>query len=176
MTTTSYATTLPYNQSLLQTTKYTFFIADHPYLRYFCQTVSLPSISTTAVPIPTPFSTTWRHGDKLVFEPFTVTALVDEDLRVWEETYKWMVGLTRPSDYCQYRHHPKEAKEPPLYYDGALTINTNANRPNLRLKFYDCHPVELGAINFDTKSSPDNTPTFDITFRYDIYEIERIPA
>ena len=174
MTTANFQTSLPYNTSLLQSTKFTFFIGDHPYLRYFCQTMSLPGISTGAVAIPTPFSTTWRHGDKLVFEPFSVTVLVDEDLRVWEETYNWMKGLTRPASYCQYTHHPKEAKDPPLYYDGILTIITNSNRPNMRLKFHNCHPVELGAVNFDTKVDADSVPTCDIKFQYDLYEIERL--
>ena len=36
------------------------------------------------------------------FEAFTITFLVDEDLKVWEETFKWIVSLTRPESYSQY--------------------------------------------------------------------------
>lgn len=170
----SFASTTPQNTSLLQSTKFTFLIPDKPFLKYFCQTVSLPAISTSEVAVPTPFSTTYRHGDKLVFDSFTITALVDEDLRIWEETYKWLVGLTNPSSFNQYLHKHYKDKEPYLYYDAYLTINTNANRPNMRLKFYNCHPVSLGMINFDTKVDADTIPVCDITFRYDIYEIERL--
>lgn len=174
MSTESFASNTPTNTSLLQSTKFTFIIPDKPFLKYFCQTISIPAISTSEVAVPTPFSTTYRHGDKLIFEPFTITALVDEDLRIWEETYKWLEGLTRPSSYDQYLHKNFKDKEPPLYYDAYLTLNTNANRPNIRLKFFNCHPTSLGMINFDTKVNADTIPTCDITFRYDTYEIDRL--
>ena len=129
MTVESFTSNIPQNSSILQAAKFTFLIPDMPFLKYFCQTVSLPSVSTGEVSIPTPFSTTYRHGDKLAFEPFTITALMDEDLRVWEETYKWLKGLTRPQEYAEYI----KARDPkaPLYFDGYLTINTNANRPKI---------------------------------------------
>lgn len=168
----SFASNTPDNTSLLQSTKFTFMIPDRPFLKYFCQTVSLPAVSTNAVEVPTQFSTTYRHGDKLNFEAFTITALMDEDLRVWEETYKWLEGLTRPQKYEEYI----KSKNPntPLYHDAYLTINTNANRSNIRVKFHNCHPVSLGMINFDTKVDADNIPTCDVTFRYDLFEIERL--
>lgn len=170
--TDAYISNTPDNTSILQSTKFTFIIPDMPFLKYFCQTVSLPSITTSEVTVPTPFSNTYRHGDKLIFEPFTITAIVDEDLRVWEETYKWLQGLTRPSSYEQYI----KSKDPkaPLYYDGFLTLNTNANKPNLRIKFHNCHPTSIGMINFDTKIDADTIPTADFTFRYDLFEIERL--
>jgi hypothetical protein len=174
MTIESFASNTPDNTSILQSTKFTFLIPDMPFLKYFCQTVYLPSVSTSEVMIPTPFSATYRHGDKMVFEPFTVTALMDEDLRVWEETYKWMKSLTRPSSYDEYaRKTPKDVMTP-LYFDGFLTINTNANRSNIRIKFHNCHPTSIGMVNFDTKVDADVIPTADFTFRYDIFEIERL--
>jgi len=164
----------PYNTSLLQSAKFTFIMPDHPFLKYFCQSVSLPSIQATEVAVPTPFSTTYRHGDRLVYNPFTITALIDEDFRVWEETYNWMIGLTTPDSFDQYRHKNKKDKDPPLYYDAYLSINTNSNTPNYRLKFLDCHPTELGMVNFDVKVNAEVIPTCDITFRYDRYHIERL--
>lgn len=169
----SFASNTPQNTSILQLTRFTFLIPDKPYLKYFCQTVSIPGVSTSAVGVNTPFSTTYRHGDKLAFEPLTITALVDEDMRIWEETYNWLKGLTRPSSSDEYLR--KSVKDQtPLYFDGYLTVNTNANNPNIRFKFHNCHPVSLGSINFDTKTNADNVPTCDVTFRYDIFEVERL--
>lgn len=161
---------IPDNLSFLQTTKYTFIIPDLPFARYFCQTVNLPGVSTSEVSIPTPFATTYRHGDTLNYESLTMTALVDEDLRVWEETFKWLVSLTKPTQFPEYvRNRPNKTP----YYDGVLTLNTNANLPNMRIKFTNCHPVSIGGIMFNTADSADTTPTFDITFRYDQFFIER---
>ena len=169
-----YTKNTPENTSLLQPTKYTFIIPDMPFLKYFCQTVMLPSVSTSEVMVPTPFSATYRHGDKLVFEALTITALIDEDLRIWEETYKWIKGLTRPKEYEEYIRKTIKTPATGLYFDGYLTINTNSNNPNMRIKFHNCHPTSLSGINFDTKVDADTIPTCDITFRYDLYEIERI--
>lgn len=172
----SFASNTPENTSILQSTKFTFIIPDKPFLKYFCQTIQLPAISTTEIPVDTPFSTTYRHGEKLSFEPFTITALMDEDLRVWDETYKWLVSLTRPQNFEQYaRKSVRESVQlNPIYFDGYLTINTNANRPNLRIKFHNCHPTSISMINFDTKVDADTIPTADFTFRYDLFEIERL--
>lgn len=169
-----YTKLTPENTSLLQSTKYTFVIPDMPFLKYFCQTVVLPGVSTTEVTVPTPFSNTYRHGDKLVYEGLTLTALIDEDLRIWEETYKWLQGLTRPKEYREYLRKTIARPATNLYYDGYLTINTNSNNPNMRIKFLNCHPTSLSGINFDTKVDADTIPTCDITFRYDRFELERL--
>jgi len=170
MTTSSILSTVPTNTSILQPTKFTFIIPELPFARYFCQTVSLPGVSTGAAEVVSPFVSTYRHGDKLVYEQFSINAIVDEDLRVWEETYNWIVSLTKPASYDQYVKN--KGKEP--YHDGVLTINTNANIPNIRIKFFNCHPQSLGSIQFNTSDSAETIPTADITFRYDYFEIVRI--
>ena len=169
----SFASNTPQNSSILQLTRFTFLIPDKPYLKYFCQTVSIPTVSTTPVAVPTQFSNTYRHGDKLDFEALTITAIVDEDMRIWEETYNWLKGLTRPSSSTEYLRKGLYDKTP-LYFDGYLTVNTNANNPNIRFKFHNCHPISLGSIDFDTKTNADNIPTCNIQFRYDLFEVERV--
>lgn len=172
MTDNSLLTRIPDNTNFVQTTKFTFVVPSLPFARYFCQTVSWPTVSTSEVNIPTPFSDTFRHGDKLSYDPLGITFLIDEDLRVWEETYNWIKSLTFPINFKNYVKNIPGNKEP--YYDGILTINTNSNIPNLRLKFFNCHPVSLGGIQFSTMSSADETPTADLTLRYDYFEIERL--
>lgn len=169
----SFASGTPQNTSILQPTKFTFLIPDKPFLKYFCQSISIPSISTNEIPVPTPFTSTYRHGEKLSFDSLTISAMIDEDLRVWEETYKWLSSLTRPESYEQY---PRKSlrDSTPLYFDGYLTVNTNANKPNIRFKFLNCHPTNIGTINFDTKSDADTILSCDFTFRYDYYQIERV--
>lgn len=172
MTTESFLTTIPQNTNFLQSTKYTFIVPNLPFARYFCQRVNLPGVTSNEVEVPTPFSNTFRHPTKMSFEAFSISFLIDEDIKVWEETYKWIVSLTRPESYKQYvRSKDKEASP---YQDGVLTLNTNANIPNLRIKFKNVFPVTLSGIQFDAMNSADTTPTADLTFRYDLFEIERL--
>jgi hypothetical protein len=172
MSNQSFASNVPENTSILQATKYTFIIPDLPFAKYFCQTVNLPGVSTSPVAIPTPFTDLYRHGDTLSYESLGINAIVDEDLYVWEETYKWLVSITKPTKFDEYRNRKATANR--IYYDGFLTINTNANNPNLRIKFKDVHPVILGGIQFSTTENAQTIPTADVTFRYDYFEIERL--
>lgn len=172
MTTTSILTRIPENTSFLQSTKFTFVFPTLPFLKYFCQAVTLPGVSTNPVTVSSPFVNTYRHGDKLTYDELTVTAIIDEDLRVWEETYNWIKSLTKPNDYSQYVKYYNKKNTP--YHDAELTINTNANVPNIRFKFTECHPVLLGSIPFNTTENATKTLTVDITFRYDQYYIDRL--
>jgi hypothetical protein len=172
MTNKSFATINPENTNFLQTTKYSFVIPNLPFARYFCQAVSLPGVSSSDITVPTPFSNTYRHPTKITYEEFTITFLIDEDLKTWEETYKWIVSLTRPESYKQYiKNADKDAS---AYQDGILTINTNANIPNIRIKFKNVFPISIGGIEFGTSGSADETPTAVVTFRYDLFEIIRL--
>lgn len=172
MTQESTLTRIPENTSFLQTTKYTFVIPELPFARYFCQTVTLPGVSTSPVEQPNLYAAIYRHGDTLRYEEFSLICLIDEDLQIWEETYNWLVSLTSPQRFTQYGKRKGRPFE--KYYDGVLTINTNANIPNMRIKFTNVHPIALGGITFNTADSAENTPTCDIAFRYDWLEIERL--
>jgi len=168
----SLLTKIPENTSFLQSTKFTFIFPTLPFLRYFCQSISIPGISTSEVTVSTPFSDTYRHGDKLSFETFNITAIVDEDLRVFEETYDWLTSLTFPEKFQQYLRGDRTRNR--AYHDGVLTINTNSNIPNIRIQFFNCHPTSLSSVVFNTSDSSDSTPTIDVTFRYDYYKIDRL--
>ena len=172
MTTESFLTTIPQNTSFLQSTKYTFVIPNLPFARYFCQSINLPGVTSSEIEVPTPFSNTYRHPTKVSYDAFTISFLIDEDIRVWEETYKWIVSLTRPESNKQYVRYDNREASP--YHDGILTLNTNANIPNLRIKFLNVFPVSLGGIQFSTMDSADTTPTADVTFRYDFFEFQRL--
>ena len=169
----SFASNTPQNSSILQLTRFTFIIPDKPFLKYYCQTVSIPSVSINPIAVPTPLTNTYRHGDKIEFEALTITAIVDEDMRIWQETYDWMKGLANPITTDQYLRKSLQDTTP-IYFDGFLTVNTNANNPNIRFKFLNCHPTSLGGVDFDTKTDADNIPTCSITFRYDLFEVERL--
>lgn len=171
MTTETILTRVPKNTSFLQATKFTFSFPTMPFLNYFCQVVQIPGISTTAPAVPSPFTNIYRHGDKLVYDQLSITAIIDEDLRVWQETHDWLIALTKPEKWEQYNRFYDANKK--LYHDSTLTINTNANINNIRVKFYNCHPTSLSSVQFNTSDNADTILTADIVFRYDFYEIFR---
>lgn len=168
----SLLTQIPDNTNFLQLTKFTLFFPDLPFARYFCQSVVFPGVSTNAVMVPTKMTNTYRHGDTLAYDNLTITALVDEDFRVYEETYNWLRNLTTPIRYADYPTN--KVNDGPLYNDAILTVYTNSNIANFRVKFRDCHPISLGGIQFNYSDTADNIPVVEITFRYDVFEIQRL--
>jgi len=172
MSNESLLTLIPENTSMLQSTKFTFMFPNLPFLRFFCQTVEIPSVSTAGVEVVTPFVSTYRHGVQMKFEELTINAIIDEELKVWEETYNWIRALTRPTDFAEYVKRITNNGQ--IYHDAILTINTNANIPNVRIVFKDCHPIALGSVRFNTAENADTILTADITFRYDYFELERL--
>jgi hypothetical protein len=126
--------------------------------------------------VPTPLSHTFRHGDHLNFDKLTITAIVDEDLMVWEETQNWIMSLTAPDRFSQYYRNLNTrgmANSGP-YHDGILTINTNANIPNIRFDFSYCNPISISALQLSATDSAETVVTVDIVFRYDQYKITRL--
>jgi hypothetical protein len=173
MSQTSALIKIPENTSFVQPNKFTFEFPTMPYLRYFLQSTLLPGVSTTApVQYAMGFADAHRHGDKLVFDQLSVAALIDEDMRVWEETFDWLCALTKPDNFGQYARFKNPLGT--LYHDAILTVNTNANNPNMRFKFTNVHPVTLGAINFAYNRNADEILLCDIVFSYDQYYIQRL--
>jgi len=172
MSNESACSTQPENSSFLQANKFIFSFATLPFMKYFCQSVNIPGVSTSPVTVDNPFSNTYRHGDKLIYDQMNISIIIDEDLKVWEETYNWLQALTFPKEFAQYYRNSNGRQT--AYHDGILTVNTNANNPNIRFKFLNCHPLSLGGINFSVQSTAQEVITCDVTIRYDRFEIERI--
>lgn len=173
MTISSALNKIPENTSFLQANKYTFEFPTMPFLRYFAQEVMIPDISTSFVVQPAMgFADIKRHGDKLVFGQLTVTAIIDEDMRVWEETFDWLSALTKPDNFGQYVRFKNPQSRP--YHDAVLTVNTNSNNPNIRFKFENVSPISLGAVHFGANRSANDVLLADITFAFDQYKIQRL--
>lgn len=170
---------IPTDINLMQPTQYTLVFPKLPYLKFFVTSAMLPSVSTNAVQVSTPFAPTYRHGDTLVYDPLTVTILCDEELRAWYETYQWIRGLTAPQSFRQYLlnriKEPGELAFPQetLYSDAVLSINTNSNTPLLQIIFANCHPTYLGMLQFNNADDASSTMTFDVTFQYDYFTMKR---
>lgn len=163
---------IPENKSLLQSTKHSFVIPSMPFLNFFVQTATIPTISTNAVPQNSPFALIQRHGDTLVYDMLVLSFLLDEDLRTYEELHDWLVATTKPQDFKQYkRFRNPEGK---LYHDGILTIHSNNSIPNLRFQFRNMTITSLGQVSFSTMENSQVIMSCDATFQYDYFDITRI--
>jgi hypothetical protein len=174
----------PSNTDLLQSTKFRVTFDRLPGVTFFCQTANLPGVSLTEVPVGTPFVDLYYPGEKIVYDTFNVTFLVDEDLRAWTELHDWIRAITFPTSFNDYKDLAKlsksgmlaaaNANKPTPYSMGILSIYTNKNNPNFRVKMYDMFPTQLGSLIFNVSDTAENIVTCDATFRFSYFNYERI--
>lgn len=173
----------PINKDLLQSTKFQVNFSRLPGVTYFCNSVNLPGISLTEIPFPTPFVDLYIPGEKAIYDTLNITFLVDEDLRAWTEMHDWIRGATFPTEFEEYvrlaRLNPLAnirtiRERPPVYTDATMTIYSNKNNANFRVKFVDVFPTTVGSLSFSTGDSAENIITADATFRFSYFDISRV--
>ena len=132
-----------------------------PNINYFCQRVSIPSISLSNTILSTPYANIPIEGDVLEFEDLTIGFIVDEDMQNYLELYNWLQSLGFPDNYSQYDNETSDIKS-----DMNILLHTNKSNPNYSIVFKDVFPVSLGAIAFDTNSTSPDPIVIDATFKY----------
>ena len=174
----------PDNENYLSPVGFKFIVQSLPKVQWFVQTVNLPGLSLPEVITPSPLLDTYIPGDNLVFEPLSVSFLVDEDMTNWVEVYNWLRGLSSPensSEYSNFRNSnittsgvASPTSREAIYSDATLIIlNSNMN-PKHQILFKELFPTNISTLNFSTIAGDIDYITADVTFRYSSYTYEKI--
>lgn len=162
------------NPNQLSQINFRMFIKRSPTLSYFCNRVNVPGLILPATEYATPNLAIPIYGDKVVFNPLTVTFKVDEDLKNYFEIHSWMRALGNADDTNNFA----ALKAVPQYTGAGLmseilvSILSSARRSNFNLTYYDCFPVNLSDLNFDATATDLQTITASVEFRYLNYDHE----
>jgi hypothetical protein len=170
--------TQPQNSNYLQQTKYLLTFPRVSATQYFCQKVNLPGVSLDPLEQNTPFVDLYRPGNKISYDSFTATFIVDEDMRSWMEIHDWIKGLTFPENFAQYSNLKylsdfTEAAPFQQYADGSLVILSALNNAKLTVNFADMFPVSISALDFDSTDEDTTTMTATATFKFSYYNITK---
>ena len=162
--------TQPENINNLSPVGFQFSINELPNTNWFLTSVNLPGINLGEAPQPTPLMQTAVPGNALVFDPLSITFLVDEDLENWRELYDWLIRLGFPHSYDEYVGAPTNS----TYSDATLTIlNSNMN-PNYRIIFTDLFPTNISEVLVDSASAEIEGIKATATFRYLTYTYKKV--
>jgi hypothetical protein len=171
----------PTNPNPLQPNKFTLNLSRAPALQYFCQTVTLPGISTSEIPINNPFVELYAPGEKAIYDTLTVVFIVDVELKGWLEMHDWLRAMTFPTSFEEYLALDKlnsyasaAPTKTPQYCDGSLTILSGANKPYYRFNFKNLFPIAVGGFTMSTTDSAETIITSDATFRFTYYNVEKL--
>lgn len=168
------------NRNYLSPVGFRFTLTRYPKVAFFSNRGNIPGMSLGVANQPTYLKDIDIPGDKIVFQDFTLTFIVDENLENYMEIQNWMRGLGYPESLAEIYELQKsndKINQPPyknqmnLYSDGSLIVFTSAQNANFKVNFKDMWPYELSALQFDATDTDIQYLTADVSFKYTIYDI-----
>ena len=200
MTTINSYARQPTQQDYASPTQFKFSILKLPKVEYFCTQVNLPGITLGgSLEQKTPLKDIPIPGDKLTYDPMSMTFLVDENLENFQEIHGWLVGLGFPRNYTEFRNllsagddrFPTKTQSVSteigkvkygspnvggIYSDATLTILTSKNNPQLEVRFRDVYPTALTGLTYSQQAIDVDYLTATVSFNYSIYDFASVGA
>lgn len=155
-----------YSNNNLQNNGFTFILERIPQTIFRVTACDIPSIQVPPVQAGYPGATQYQPGTFTEFDELTLEFIVDEDLRNYEEIYRWLVKQRFSENQI-----PSSDIDVNYESDGALTTLTNSSNPNRVFKFKDLFPISLSSLRFDTSVSSPEPITCTATFKYSYFEM-----
>jgi hypothetical protein len=194
MTTINSLSRQPTKLDYASPTQFKFSIIKLPKVEYFCTAVNIPGITLGGtMSQPSPLKDIPIPGEKLTYEPLSMTFLVDENLENFQEIHGWLVGLGFPRDHNEFRdlvssgndRFPAKnqsisneigkvkygaANTGGTYSDATLTILTSKNNSQLEVRFRNMFPTGLTGLSYNQQAADVDYLTATVSFEYEIYD------
>lgn len=171
----------PSNPNMFQPNKFQLNFSRIPNVQYFCQMVTLPGISTSEVPVNTPFVEMYSPGEKAIYDTLNITFMVDMELKGWLEIHDWLRAMTFPTEFEEYqrlgqvnRFTTAAKSATPQFSDGSVTLLSAANKPYFKFNFINLFPISLSGFTVSTTDTPETIITSDATFRFTYFNVEKL--
>jgi len=173
----------PTNLNYLSPVNFDLQLNKLPKTKYFCTGVSLPGVNfSETVHNTTMAIQSYLPGDKITFDPLTVTFVVDEDMTNYREIFDWIMNLGPGVDTDDYKNLVDSTISPQgnfsrasfenMYSDATIIVNTASNNANVEFMFEDCFPTSLGQIEFNSGADGVEYASCDLTLRYTLFKIK----
>ena len=141
----------------------------------------MPGITLGTAVQANPYKDLDIPGDKLVYDDFRVSFVVDEELENYKQIYKWMIGLGYPNSQRDFTDMKLEDvyypdigdRQNPFaeYSDGTLQILNSNLRPQSYVKIESMFPVSLSTLEFDASNTDINYFQAQVVFKYKIFQL-----
>ena len=166
----------PVNKNFLSPLNFKFTIKKAPHVNFFIQRVNIPQITLNQVNYPNPFVNVPIPGDHITYNELQITFKVDEDLTNYLEIHNWIKALGKPDNFEQYREiqDKKSWTGDGIYSDISVMILSSTKAANYEVVYTDAHPVSLSGLTFGTTDEDVNYIEASATFKYTLYNIEKI--
>ena len=169
-------TRTPQNTNYLQPTKFLMVFDRIPNTQYFCQAVNIPGMQVGSAPLSFPGLDVNAPDTKIQYNQLSMTFTLDEAIKSWQDIYLWFRSIASPTGTDERNRlaalQSFRGTGPKVYSDATLTVLSALNNPLFRIRYYNCFPISLSDVQFDTKMSADDILTGDATFLFDYFDFE----
>lgn len=137
----------------LPVNKFSLIFPSQPNVNFFVQQFTLPAIKINQVTVATRFVDYNEVGEKLQYEPFSLTFLVDKYSRNWASIFNWMKEITVDGS------NVGRTDDIVLMVDGKEFI-----------RFYGAWPTSLSGYELDSTIEKLTYVKANLTLNYDYLE------
>ena len=182
-----------------QSNQFKVYIPIFPLVEWFVVSCNVPGVTMGQGVVATPLIDMPVVGEKLTYDNFSMTFLLDEKLQNFMELHNWLVNMAPPenmeqfmaitSDYVlptgkatsfyapdntnsQTRTGNTSARQ--LYCDIQLFILSSKNNPVATITMRDAFPTSLSSLDYSQQDTDTNYVQCNVTFAYPFYTIKAI--
>ena len=178
-----------------QTNQFKVYLPLFPTTEWFVTRANIPGVTLGQAVQATPFTDMPVVGDKLTYDDFYFTFIVDEQLKNYQEIHNWLVNIGFPSGAGQFKAQPRPDgvtrasqqvidKSTPgrvvdmvdrvLYSDIELFILSSKNNPLVKIQMFEAFPTSLTAIEYSQQEADTTYAECTCTFAYTYFTIEAL--
>ena len=188
-------TTVDYAQS----NQFKVYIPIFPLVEWFVVSCNVPGITMGQGVLPTPLVDIPIVGEKLTYDQFSMTFLVDEKLKNFMELHNWLINMAPPQNTNQFmattsdyviptgqntKGYPADnadsqtitgsTSDRALYCDITLFILSSKNNPVATVVMRDAFPVSLSSLDYSQQETDTSYVQCNVTFAYPFYTLQAV--
>ena len=177
-----------------QQSQFKVFLPLFPTTEWFVVRANVPGVSLGQAVQTTPMIDMPIIGDKLTYDDFYVTFLVDEQLKNYTEMHDWLINCAAPQMRSQFQGKERPAGIPQrpqteimdlilgnvkssdrdLYSNLDLFIMSSKNNPVVKIQMVEAFPISLTNIEYSHQESDVTYAECTATFAFSYFTISAI--
>ena len=177
-----------------QQSQFKVFLPLFPTTEWFVVRANVPGVSLGQAVQTTPMIDMPIIGDKLTYDDFYVTFLVDEQLKNYTEMHDWLINCAAPEMRSQFQGKERPAGIPKrpqteimdlilgnvpesdrdLYSNLDLFIMSSKNNPVVKIQMVEAFPISLTNIEYSHQESDVTYAECTATFAFSYFTISAI--
>ena len=178
-----------------QINQFKVYLPLFPITEWFVTRANIPGVSLGQAVQATPFTDMPVVGDKLTYDDFYFTFIVDEQLKNYQEMHNWLVNIGFPASGSQFKGQARpdgtsrasqqiidqstpgrvvDMVDRTLYSDIEMFILSSKNNPVVKIQMFESFPTSLTAIEYSSGEGDTSYAECTCTFAYSYFTIEAL--